>query len=89
MRLPFLFIFFVLHFLICRAQFTPYFENYDISQYRAGNQNWDISEAADGRLYVANNQGLLQYDGLVFQIITIIKRSCLMGLLMLIIKQRT
>ena len=47
-----------------QAQYAPYFKNYDLSQYSAGNQNWGISKAADGRLYVANNKGLLEYDGL-------------------------
>ena len=68
MRLHLFFILFLGINLIGFCQFTPYFENYDISQYRAGNQNWDISEAEDGRLYVANNQGLLQYDGLNWQL---------------------
>ncbi|RAJ26444.1 regulatory LuxR family protein [Gelidibacter algens] len=46
------------------AQYSPYFQNYDLSQYNAGNQNWGISKAEDGRLYVANNKGLLEFDGL-------------------------
>ena len=46
------------------AQYVPYFQNYDLSQYNAGNQNWGISKADDGRLYVANDKGLLEFDGL-------------------------
>lgn len=46
------------------AQYAPYFQNYDLSQYNAGNQNWGISKAEDGRLYVANSKGLLEFDGL-------------------------
>ncbi|RXJ51542.1 transcriptional regulator [Gelidibacter gilvus] len=45
------------------AQYAPYFQNYDLSQYNAGNQNWGISKADDGRLYVANTKGLLEFDG--------------------------
>lgn len=45
------------------AQYSPYFQNYELSQYNAGNQNWGISKADDGRLYVANNKGLLEFDG--------------------------
>ena len=46
------------------AQYTPYFQNYSLSEYNAGNQNWDVSKAENGKLYVANNNGLLEYDGL-------------------------
>lgn len=46
------------------AQYSPYFQNYSLSEYNAGNQNWDVSRAENGKLYVANNDGLLEYDGL-------------------------
>lgn len=45
------------------AQYSPYFQNYDLSQYNAGNQNWGISKADDGRIYVANSKGLLEFNG--------------------------
>lgn len=50
--------------LVLTAQYTPYFQNYSLSEYNAGNQNWDVSKAENGKLYVANNNGLLEYDGL-------------------------
>ncbi|HEY5688628.1 MAG TPA: LuxR C-terminal-related transcriptional regulator [Yeosuana sp.] len=46
------------------AQYTPYFQNYSLSEYNAGNQNWGVSKAENGKVYVANNNGLLEYDGL-------------------------
>lgn len=46
------------------AQFTPFFQNYSLSEYNAGNQNWGVSRAENGMLYVANNNGLLEYDGI-------------------------
>ncbi|TVZ57843.1 regulatory LuxR family protein [Flavobacteriaceae bacterium MAR_2010_105] len=46
------------------AQYSPYFQNFSLSEYNAGNQNWDVSKAENGKLYVANNNGLLEYDGL-------------------------
>ena len=46
------------------AQYSPYFKNYSLSEYHGGNQNWDISRADNGKLYVANNNGLLEYDGI-------------------------
>lgn len=49
---------------IISAQEIPYSLNYTISEYKADNQNWDICMAESGKMYVANNKGLLEYDGL-------------------------
>ena len=46
------------------AQYTPYFQNFSLSEYNAGNQNWGVSRAENGMFYAANNNGLLEYDGL-------------------------
>ncbi|WP_308992564.1 LuxR C-terminal-related transcriptional regulator [Mariniflexile litorale] len=51
------------------AQFTPYFQNYSLSEYNAGNQNWGVSRAENGLLYVANNNGLLEYDGIKWDLL--------------------
>lgn len=37
--------------------------NYEKQQYNAGAQNWDIRQDAQGRVYFANNEGLLSFDG--------------------------
>lgn len=37
--------------------------NYSKQQYSAGLQNWDIDQDKNGVIYVANNEGLLSYDG--------------------------
>lgn len=50
------------------AQYSPYFENYAVSEYNAGNQNWGITKGEDGKVYVANNNGLLVYDGIIWQL---------------------
>lgn len=42
---------------------SPYIQNYSKSQYKAGNQNWSISQDKDGLIYTANNEGLLVFDG--------------------------
>ncbi|WP_437918629.1 triple tyrosine motif-containing protein [Sphingobacterium sp. LRF_L2] len=42
---------------------NPYVQNYTKSQYKAGNQNWSITQGKDGVIYAANNNGLMTYDG--------------------------
>ncbi len=57
----------LLAFLISQfihAQYAHYLNNYTLYEYKAGNQNWDIAKAEDGELYVANNNGLLEFDGI-------------------------
>lgn len=39
------------------------FRNYSSLQYQGGTQNWDMEQLPDGRIAVANNTGLLIYDG--------------------------
>lgn len=41
----------------------PYVENVSRSAYGGGTQNWDIIQDNGGWIYVANNSGLLQFDG--------------------------
>lgn len=38
-------------------------KNYSVDDYGASCQNWNLSLTPDGMLYVANNSGLLAYDG--------------------------
>jgi len=54
----------VLIFQLNHAQFAHYLNNYTLYEYKAGNQNWDIAKSADGKLFVANNNGLLEFDGI-------------------------
>ena len=37
--------------------------NYSKQSYSAGLQNWDIKQDKNGIIYIANNEGLLSYDG--------------------------
>lgn len=41
----------------------PFIKNYSPQQYKAGIQNWDIAQDRRGVIYLANNYGLLEYDG--------------------------
>ena len=41
----------------------PPIQNYQIFEYQAASKNWDLSVDPEGELYVANNKGLLHYNG--------------------------
>lgn len=41
----------------------PQVVNYGINDFRAGAQTWDIKQDKSGRMYFANNEGLLTFDG--------------------------
>ena len=45
------------------AQELPPIQNYYPRDYNGENQNWDISQATDKRIYVANSKGLLEFNG--------------------------
>lgn len=45
------------------AQELPPVINFDQNQYKAGNQNWMISQGENGHMYIANNSGLLEFNG--------------------------
>lgn len=42
--------------------------NYTRHIYNAGTQNWSIQQQANGWIYVANNKGLLEFDGVEWNI---------------------
>ena len=47
---------------------VPMVKNYTKSDYKAGLQNWDIEQDRFGRMYFANNNGLLIFDGASWKI---------------------
>ena len=53
---------------ILYAQEFPPVEIYSPSSYNAGNQNWSISQAENKYIYVANNKGLLEFNGAKWQL---------------------
>ena len=55
--------FIFLTFKFLNAQELPPIFNFSPDSYRAENQNWSIDQAESGYIYVANNSGLLEYDG--------------------------
>lgn len=63
----YLIIFFIIFLAkTCFTQNTiglPQVVNFGINDFRAGAQTWDIKQDKSGRLFFANNEGLLTYDG--------------------------
>ncbi|MBT8276819.1 MAG: LuxR family transcriptional regulator [Bacteroidia bacterium] len=53
----------ILSHAFCVAQELPPIANYPSNVYGADNQNWMISQSDDNYIYVANNKGLLEYNG--------------------------
>ena len=49
--------------LVIAAQEIPPIRNYSPTDYEAENQNWSISQSKDKLIYVANNKGLLEFNG--------------------------
>jgi len=66
------FIFVVLHFFTAaESQNTiglPEIVNFTNSTFHGGTQTWDIRQDKWGRMYFANNEGLLTYDGSYWKI---------------------
>lgn len=58
-----LYLFLFINVIFTSAQELPPLHNYEPSLYLAGNQNWMVSESEDHFIYVANNKGLLEYNG--------------------------
>ena len=53
----------ILSFNYLSSQYHPPIQNFSTDVYNAGNQNWSISQDAFNRVYVANNFGLLEFNG--------------------------
>ena len=50
------------------------------SEYAAGTQNWDIERDAFGRLFIANNEGLLVYNGIKWDLYPIPNKTIIRSL---------
>ncbi|UOB17138.1 helix-turn-helix and ligand-binding sensor domain-containing protein [Abyssalbus ytuae] len=68
--LKFIFLYLFVSIRAGYSQKLPPVHNFSIKDYKAGNQNWGITES-DGYLYVANNEGLLEFDGLAWRLYTL------------------
>jgi DNA-binding CsgD family transcriptional regulator len=61
---------FVTYFLsgLCAQDFTPLVRQFSKQDYGASNQNWSVAQDSEGLLYFGNNHGLLQFDGLNWEV---------------------
>ena len=57
-------------FFVCKitSQEIPPINSFSTEDYEAENQNWDISQSDNDFIYVANNKGLLEYNGASWQV---------------------
>ncbi len=53
---------------ILKAQEHPPIQVYTPNEYKAENQNWAISQSHSKNIYVANNKGLLEFNGAKWQL---------------------
>ncbi len=54
--------------MLSAQEFLPIVTQYSKNDYFASNQNWSVGQAKDGILYFGNNQGLLQFDGSMWEV---------------------
>jgi DNA-binding CsgD family transcriptional regulator len=54
--------------------------NYEKRQYNGGTQNWKIRQDAQGRMYFANNEGVLVFDGSNWQLFPLPNRTIVRSL---------
>lgn len=58
---------------------APLVQNFSKTSYQAGNQNWSASYGPDGRMYFANSDGLLSFDGQHWDLNTMPKKVLVRG----------
>ncbi len=75
MRLLLLILCFPLYALGQNTITLPEILNYSKQTYNAGTQNWGIHQDSRGLLYVANNEGMLRYDGAFWSIYPLPNRT--------------
>ena len=66
-KLP-LFLFLLINSFFLIAQEHPPIKGYTPNEYGAENQNWSISQSNEKYIYVANNKGLLEFNGATWKL---------------------
>ena len=55
----------------------PFIRNYPMTEYRAQSQNWGVIQDQRGVMYFANTDGLLEFDGISWQLLRLPVARCL------------
>src|SRR5688500_13206904 len=58
----------------------PFLRNFSPKEYGAQSQNWDIVQDPRGVIYVGNNDGVLEFDGLRWRLIPTTNRTVVRSL---------
>ena len=53
--------------LVAAQEFTPIVRQFTKNDYNASNQNWSVEQDKDGVMYFGNNQGVMEFDGSLWQ----------------------
>jgi len=64
-------LFIVTHNLYSQETGYKYFKNYSYKEYDHHAQNWGITQAKNGIIYVANQAGVLEFDGVSWRVIKV------------------
>ena len=56
-------LFFTSNSAVSQQQLPFFIQNFEKQEYNAENQNWSVTQDNRGFIYVANNSGLLEFDG--------------------------
>ena len=70
-KIFFIFFVFLIFEVSAFSKPIPQIINYSPSEYGALTQNWGVTEDKDGRIYFANNNGVLIYDGSNWKLINL------------------
>ncbi|PKP20967.1 MAG: hypothetical protein CVU05_07855 [Bacteroidetes bacterium HGW-Bacteroidetes-21] len=75
-----LILFFILQTIFLYAQYKssgiPFVNNFSPQEYKAGNQNWAITQDARGIMYFGNTDGIMEFDGTTWKIIDPMRALC-------------
>ena len=52
-----------------KVPYIPKIINHSVRDYKAGNQNWAVSQGPGGKMYIGNNRGLLVFDGIHWDLV--------------------
>jgi len=60
--------------IYCQSHGFKYIKNYSAEEYKLHPQNWSVRQDKRGLIYVGNNGGLLEFDGVSWRTIDVPNR---------------